>query len=104
MENQNGSCHLRLEGEMTIFTAADVRERLFAPLPHCQQMDVDLSQVSELDSAGLQLMVLAKREATAMGKGIRFAGHSQTVLDVLELCGLTGYFGDPVVMAKGDRK
>ncbi|MFA5626676.1 MAG: STAS domain-containing protein [Thiohalomonadaceae bacterium] len=104
MQDESGSCNLRLEGEMTIFTAADIRERLFAPLPRCQQIDVDLSQVSELDSAGLQLMVLAKREATILGKEIRFVGHSPAVLDVLELCGLTGYFGDPVVMARGDQK
>lgn len=89
---------------MTIFTAEDIRERLFAPLPYCQQMEVDLSQVSELDSAGLQLMVLAKREATALGKKVLFVGHSTAVLDVLELCGLTSYFGDPVVLMKGDEK
>ena len=101
MENTNDSnpCHLRLEGEMTIFTATDTKERLLAPLSSCQQIDVDLSQVSEIDSAGLQLMLLVKREATAQGKDIRFVGHSQAVLDVLELCQLTGYFGDPVVMA-----
>jgi anti-anti-sigma factor len=103
MENESIPCHLHLEGEMTIFTAAETKERLLAPLSGCQQMDVDLSQVSELDSAGLQLMILAKREATAMGKDIRFAGHSPAVLDVLELCGLAGYFGDPVVMAWSEK-
>jgi len=84
---------------MTIYTAADVKQRLLAPFADCQQIDVDLSQVSEIDSAGLQLMLLAKREAVAQGKDIRFVAHSPAVLDVLELCQLTGYFGDPVVMA-----
>ncbi len=104
MQNESDSCQLRLEGEMTIFTAADIRERLFTPLPYCQQVEVDLSQVSELDSAGLQLMVLAKREAKTQGKEVRFIGHSSAVLDVLELCGLTSYFGDPVVLMRGDEK
>jgi len=99
--SDNGSppCHLHLEGEMTIFTALDVKERLLAPLANCRQIDVDLSQVSEIDSAGLQLMLLIKREAAAQGKDIRFVAHSAAVVDVLELCQLTGYFGDPVVMA-----
>jgi len=97
--NGSAPCQLRLEGEMTIFTAQDVKERLLAPLVHCQQIDVDLSQVSEIDSAGLQLMLLVKREAAAQGKDIRFVAHSPAVVDVLELCQLTGYFGDPVVMA-----
>jgi anti-anti-sigma factor len=92
-------CHLRLEGEMTIFTAGEIKGRLLAPLPDCQQITVDLSQVSEMDSAGLQLMILAKREAGALGKEISFVAHSPAVLDVLELSRMTGYFGDPVVMA-----
>ena len=92
-------CQLRLEGEMTIFTAKEIKARLLAPLSDCQQINVDLSQVSEMDSAGLQLMILAKREANAMGKEICFVAHSPAVLDVLELCRMTGYFGDPVVMA-----
>jgi anti-sigma B factor antagonist len=104
MKNESGLCQLRLEGEMTIFTAADIRERLLAPLLSCQQLVVDLSQVSELDSAGLQLMVLAKREASSLGKDIHFVEHSSAVLDVLELCELTRYFGDPVVIMKDEQK
>ncbi len=104
MVNENASCHLRLEGELTIYTAMDMKQRLLEPLSTCRQVDVDLSQVSELDSAGLQLMILAKREATRLGKDIRFVAHSPSVVDVLELCGMMSYFGDPVVMAKGDKQ
>jgi anti-sigma B factor antagonist len=100
MEDAGDPCHLRLEGEMTIFTALDLKERLLTSLSLCRQIDVNLSQVSEMDSAGLQLMILAKREAKAMGKEIRFVAHSPAVVDALEMCRLTGYFGDPVVMAK----
>jgi anti-anti-sigma factor len=92
-------CHLRLEGEMTIYTALDIKGQLMSPLDTCRQIEVDLSQVTEMDSAGLQLMLLAKREATAHGKEVRFVAHSPAVMDVLELSQLTAYFGDPVVMA-----
>lgn len=96
--NGSTSCHLRLEGELTIFTAIDTKRRLLAPLLHCQQIDVDLSQVSDIDSAGLQLMLLAKREATAKGKNICFVAHGPAVQKALELCQLTSYFGYPAVM------
>ena len=102
-ENTGDPCHLRLEGEVTIFTAAETKARLLEPLSRCPQVDVDLSQVSELDSAGLQLMILAKREAAVLGKNIRFVAHSPAVVDVLELCGMMSYFGDPVVIMKGDQ-
>lgn len=97
-ENTGDSCQLRIEGEMTVFTALDVKERLLGSLTGCRQVDVDLSRVSEMDSTGLQLMILAKREAGAMGKEIRFVAHSPAVVDVLEMCKMTGYFGDPVVL------
>lgn len=43
MENTSNPCHLRLEVEITIFTAAETKERLLEPLSRCPQVDVDLS-------------------------------------------------------------
>ena len=41
---------------------------------------------------------MAKREAATRGKTLRFAHHSAPVLDLLDLCDLSGFFGDPVVI------
>jgi anti-sigma B factor antagonist len=89
---------IALEGEMTIYTAAELKARLLNALEENGGIEVDLSGVSELDSAGLQIMVLLKREAGDRGKSVRFADHSQAVLDVLELTDLGGVFGDPVLI------
>ena len=43
-------------------------------------------------------MVMAKREAQAAGKNIRFVRHSDPVLDLIDLCDLSGFFGDPVLI------
>lgn len=91
---------LGIAGEFTIFTAAELKERLLDNIDHSttQEVEIDLSEVGEIDSAGLQLMILAKRHAAGQGKTLRFCRHSDPVLDLLDLCDLAGYFGDPVLI------
>ena len=92
------NCRIAIEGEMTIGTAAELLRGLATPLVRCEEIEVNLSGVSEIDSAGLQLMVAAKREAVAKNKILRFVEHSQAVLDLFDLCDLAGHFGDPLVL------
>ncbi len=98
-KNKEGRSVLHVEGEMTIYQAADIKNELMGHLASSEGVDIDLSAVSELDSAGLQLLILAKREAAQTGKTLRLLSHSQAVLDVLDMCNLAPYFGDPVVMS-----
>jgi anti-sigma B factor antagonist len=86
---------LRIEGEFTIFRAMELKPVLFAEPP---VTDIDLSAVTELDSAGLQLLMLAKKTAVAQGRELRLTGHSEAVIDVFEVLNVAAYFGDPVVM------
>jgi anti-sigma B factor antagonist len=95
---------ITVEGEMTIFAAQALKEQLLAALEEGPEIEVDLSRVSEMDSAGLQLMVAAKREAAARDKTLRFTGHSPAVVDTLDLCDLSGHFGDPVLLPRPDKE
>ena len=61
-------------------------------------MEIDLAGVSEIDSAGLQLLVMAKNEARARGKTLGISRHSPAVLEVLDTCNLEGFFGDAVLI------
>lgn len=86
---------LRIEGEFTIYRAMELKEVLFVDPPVTA---IDLSGVTEFDSAGLQLLMLAKKAALAQGRSMTLVGHSEAVIDVFELLGVAGYFGDPLVM------
>jgi anti-sigma B factor antagonist len=97
-ETRNGVCHLAVEGEMTIYTATELKSEL-APHLSQAQIEIDLSQVSEMDSAGLQLLILAKREATRGERILHLTGHSQAVLEVMDICNMAAYFGDPVIIS-----
>ncbi|SHN06605.1 STAS domain-containing protein [Rhizobacter sp. OV335] len=89
---------IRIEGELTIYRAAELKQTLLAAVAEHAAVEVDLSQVSEFDSAGLQLLLLAKREAGAAGRTLRLVDHSPAVVEVLELFDLAAHFGDPLVV------
>ena len=87
---------LRIEGELTIFRAAELMPQLLAsPAPQT----LDLSGVTEIDSAGLQLLMLVNREAGQQGKTLEISGHSPAVQQVLDFCNLVGVFGDPMLIS-----
>lgn len=86
---------LRIQGELTIFRAMELKAALLAePMP----LEIDLSGVTEFDSAGVQLLLLAKKTALAQQHELRLVSHSPAVLEVFELLNLAPHFGDPLVM------
>ncbi|CAK0766152.1 STAS domain-containing protein [Gammaproteobacteria bacterium] len=95
------SALISLDGEMTIFTIRDIATRLLEPLSNSVGIEIDLTGVTEIDSAGLQLMIAVKKMAADHGLPLRFVGHSSAVIRVLDLCDLVGFFGDPVFIQKG---
>ena len=84
---------LAIEGELSIYRAAELKGLLLSSLASDSALELDLAQVSELDSAGLQLVLLAAREAQAAGKGFGIAARSPQVTEVLRLCGLEAALG-----------
>lgn len=86
---------LRIAGELTIFRAMELKPALLAE-PAVDE--IDLSGVTDLDTAGVQLLMLAKKTALAHNRDVRLVGHSPAVLDVFELLNVAAYFGDPLVM------
>ena len=59
---------------------------------------MNLSAVTELDTAGVQLLMLAKRTAQKQQGQLRLVGHSAAVLEVFDLLHLAAYFGDDLVI------
>ncbi|HOL63864.1 MAG TPA: STAS domain-containing protein [Accumulibacter sp.] len=96
------SARLSIEEEMTIYQAPAQKERLLAALQNTDRLELDLSAVSNIDSAGLQLLILLKREVQQHGKQLAIVAHSAAVQQVLDFCNLAGTFGDPVVITAGN--
>lgn len=94
-----GTRRLVLEGDMTIYGATSLKQKLLGALKGASRLEVDLSRVGEVDTAGVQLLLLAKREAMAAAKTLRLTGHSPAILDAIDLFNLGATFGDPVLIS-----
>ena len=79
---------IRVTGEMTVYTAGQIKQLLVDALAEGPaNVQVDLSGVSEFDTAGLQLLLLVHREALVSGRSLQFAAASNIVREVLTLYG-----------------
>ena len=78
---------LRVDGEMTIYRASEVAQTLFAAV-RAETGDVclDMSDVTEFDTAGLQLVLMARRMLEANGHRLDVVQPSGCVSEVLKLC------------------
>ncbi len=97
-KKQNNICHISVDDEMTIYTAAEQKQELLGYLHDCDEIELDLTGVTEIDSAGLQVLMLFKNESQRVDKEVRIIQHSQPVIEAFELLNLAKHFGDPIVI------
>ena len=89
---------LAITEDLTIYHALEQKQMLLDALATNSELELNLSQVSEMDTAGLQLLVLLKKEAQRAGKQVRIVAHSQAVSSVIDFCNMAAEFGDPLVI------
>ncbi|MBX3623291.1 MAG: STAS domain-containing protein [Rhizobacter sp.] len=87
---------LSIEGEFTIYRAAELKPVLLQAAEAAPTLELDLGGVSEFDSAGVQLLLLARRTAREHGHEMQLVRPSDAVLDVLQLLDLADGFGLPL--------
>lgn len=85
--------------EFTIYRVAELKPALLAALGEGERLELDLSGVERIDSAGCQLLILAKREASVTGKTLAIVAHSPAVQSLIEFYNLAAWFGDPLVVS-----
>lgn len=95
---------LSLDADLTIYNAVEMKRQLLDAVRSRKTLELDLSRVGEMDTAGFQLLVLAKREAQRLGRTLRIVAHSPAVLEVIEFYNMVAYFGDPVVIPAAERQ
>lgn len=94
----NDTARLEFADDLTIYGAIEAKARLLEAVRGTARLDLDLSQVAAMDSAGVQLLMLAKRESQRLGHALRIVGHSPAVQEVIDFYNMAGWFGDPLVI------
>ena len=87
---------LRIEGDMTVFRAAELKPQVLAEVP---PQAIELDGVTEIDTAGVQLLLLACREARAGCRELRLLAPSNAVAAAIDLLHLRPTFGEAWVDA-----
>lgn len=82
-----------IAGELSIYRAAELCQALQAWLPQAlacgnDTVQLDLAEVSEIDTAGLQLLLAVQRSAKDAGTQLTLQSASPTVMEVLQLTAL----------------
>lgn len=102
---------LVVSGSFTIFQAADYKAQLLDVLEQTETLlEMDLTAIEEIDTAGLQLLLMLQQEAQAQGKQVFFTGVStamKNVIDILQLHHRFNCLGDnapvPTLAAQAQR-
>ena len=96
VQHSGESARVTLTGELTIYSVAEIKAVLANDMSGVKEIEVDLSGVTEMDTAGLQLMLIAKRNP---GQDVRFVNHPPAVLRLVDLANLGGTLGDPLFIS-----
>lgn len=85
--------------DMSIYNAAAHKQQLLDALAGAaDRLEIDLSAVAEIDTAGFQLLMLVKREARRLGKQAQIVAHSEAVRELLDFYNMAAEFGDPLLI------
>lgn len=87
---------------LTIYQANAQKEALLGSVERHAEIELDLSRVAEIDTAGIQLLMLAKRECQKRGKTLAIVAHSPAVHELMDFYNIAGFFGDPLVIPAGE--
>jgi anti-sigma B factor antagonist len=70
LQQDESHCLIKLEGEVTLTSAAELRTLLLEWLAARKDLEMDLEGAEEIDITVLQLLWAASREAAGRGAGI----------------------------------
>jgi anti-sigma B factor antagonist len=85
---------LRIDGSLTVARAAELHSVLLKRLQRQGKaaLTLDLAEVTEIDGAGVQLLIAAQKLATAQGRSLYLRMPSPPVADAIRLMNLSGFF------------
>ncbi len=92
-EQEGAMCVLTLEGEVDVYTAPVLKEKLVDNIERgCSNVLVDMERVTFIDSSGLGVLVSALRRARERGGSVRILCTRDNILKIFRITGLDKVF------------
>lgn len=88
----NGTCTLKISGEVKIYDVASFKDQIFENFDSYSALNLDLSATEDMDTSGLQLLMLVRKEAQTRNISFRVVASSDPADKLLKLFNLTEWF------------
>jgi anti-anti-sigma factor len=101
------SVDISLVGEFTIYSVSELKNnfnKLFQEDQFHLTLNLDLSKVTRIDTAAIQLLIALKLEFLRNHLSFNILNHSEAVIEAIDLYGLMGFFGDPIRLNKSQKE
>lgn len=95
VSSDNAWTRMVFSGELNISNAFETLDTAMGCFNNPLPINLDLSGVTEIDAAGLQILLAIKSHSTIQGRTINLHACSEAVTDLLALAALTGFLGEP---------
>ena len=102
IEQNETLCTVHMPNEMTIYNAEALRNNVLSALENPQDLHIDLNEVNEIDSAGVQLLIAMAKQCKTQNKTLTLINSSDATSDILKLFGMKDYFEPQDFDNKGD--
>lgn len=83
-------CTAVISGDMTIYTSAEYQKSLIGACPAGKEFSLDLSDVEEMDTSGLQLLLSLQMHMSGNTSGLKLSDASEVVSNVISLTSING--------------
>ena len=85
IRNYKNKSTLKIDGELTIYTAQEYKKHLVEKFTPFKFLEVDLEGVEEIDSCGLQLLAAMSKQLSDSGSEINIIAASDVAKDALDV-------------------
>lgn len=90
--NIDDTVEVYVVGEMNIYKAKENKKILISYLKNNKNVILDLSNVNEFDTAGLQLLMSFKKTLSVNGKNLYLRAPSECIKNIITLLKMENYF------------
>jgi len=84
----DGKTVIKIEGDLRLPTVAEAKPEIVAALAKGEDIQLDLGEVGECDTAGMQLLLMVRASAHAQGKRLAITARSAAFLLAVEHAGI----------------
>lgn len=91
-QKRNDSTEICISGELNIYSAMDVYQQHFQSIKLKSLVTLKLSGVTEIDTAGMQILLVLIKEIKTQGLSYHVASLNNTIKEYSELFNVHHYF------------